>query len=69
MLWNLLIHVSIFLVVVVLHSLYEYLKATYTTKTQRDVGRFHHDKYQEILHELKQKEPPSRVEFLSDQVC
>jgi hypothetical protein len=44
-------------IVVVLHSLYNYLKATYTTKVHRDVGRLHSDKYRAILEELKAVRP------------
>jgi hypothetical protein len=51
----------------ILHYLYNYLKATYTTKVERDVARFHHEKYQEILEELKKVEtthPTHANEFL-----
>lgn len=55
---DLLTNVFISLVIViVLHSLYNYLKATYTTKMHRDVGRLHSDKYRAILEELKASAP------------
>ena len=55
--YDLLCNITISIVIVViLHYLYNYLKATYTTKKHRDVGRFHNDKYQAILQELKQRE-------------
>ena len=61
--YDLLCNITISIVIVViLHYLYNYLKATYTTKKHRDVGRFHNDKYQAILQELKQREKATTQE-------
>ena len=46
------------IIVVLLHYLYTYLKDTYTTKVEKDVAKFHHEKYQEILEELKKPPEP-----------
>ena len=47
--------------VVLLHSIYQYLKNTYTTKKTKDLVGFQVQKYQDILKELQ------KPAYLSDQ--
>ena len=50
-----------FILVVLLHSIYQYLKNTYTTKKTKDLVGFQVQKYQDILKELQ------KPAYLSDQ--
>ena len=53
--------ITSFVLVLLLHSIYQYLKNTYTTKKTKDLVGFQVQKYQDILKELQ------KPAYLSDQ--
>jgi hypothetical protein len=55
-----------FILVFLLHSIYQYVKNTYTTKKTKDLVGFQVQKYQDILKEL-QNAPTIKSNHLSDQ--
>jgi hypothetical protein len=55
-----------FILVFLLHSIYQYVKNTYTTKKTKDLVGFQVQKYQDILKEL-QNTPTIKPDYLSDQ--
>lgn len=54
------------ILVFLLHSIYQYIKNTYTTKKTKDLVGFQVQKYQDILKEL-QNAPTIKPVYLSDQ--
>jgi hypothetical protein len=57
-----------FILVFLLHSIYQYIKNTYTTKKTKDLVGFQVQKYQDILKELQNSSTIKKSPvYLSDQ--
>jgi hypothetical protein len=56
-----------FILVFLLHSIYQYIKNTYTTKKTKDLVGFQVQKYQDILKELQNTPTINKPVYLSDQ--
>ena len=58
MMFDLVTNITMSIIVIaILHSFYNYIKDVYTTKRQRDIGRIHQEKFQDILEQLKKEDP------------
>ncbi len=68
--WTIILNIIVsFIIILIIHHLYNYIKNTYTTKKTKDLVSFQVQKYKEILQEMQanQNIHASNVDFVSDQ--
>lgn len=52
---------SSIIIMISIHYMYDFIKNNYTKKKIRYLGQFQNTKYQEILHELKNREKENKI--------
>lgn len=68
--WTIILNIIVsFIIILIIHHLYNYIKNTYTTKKTKDLVSFQVQKYKEILQEMQanQNIHAPNADFVSDQ--